>query len=70
MRVEPLRYEPLTQVARSHPAAGSAEGSHSLQMEPSTVDGVKLTVVAWTPPPLPPVPWPQPMPPDSSTVRP
>jgi hypothetical protein len=36
------------------------------------VDGVRLTVVAWTPPPLPPVPSPepQPPPPDSSTVHP
>jgi hypothetical protein len=71
MRVEPLRYERLTQTAaRSDPAAGSAEGSHLLQMEPSTVDGVKLTVIAWRPPPLPPVPAPEPLPPDSSTVRP
>ncbi len=71
MRVEPLRYEPLTQTAaRSDPAAGSAEESHLLQMEPSTVDGVKLTVVAWTPPPLPPVPSPEPLPPDSSMVHP
>lgn len=62
MRVEPLRWEPLTGVA--DPAG--PEGSHTLSMGWSAVDGVRLTWSAWTPPPLPPVPGPLPV--DSSGV--
>jgi hypothetical protein len=62
MRVEPLRWEPLTGVA--DPAG--PEGSHTLSMGWSAVDGVRLTWSAWTPPPLPPVPEPGPLPVDSS----
>ena len=51
MRVEPLRYEPLTGVVDS---PDSPEGSHELALGPRSVDGVRLTVVAWTPPSLPP----------------
>jgi hypothetical protein len=55
MRVEPLRWEPLTGVADP---PGGPEGSHTLSMGSSAVDGVRLTWVAWTPPPLPPEPAP------------
>ena len=71
MRVEPLRYEPLTQsTARHDPAAGSVEGSHVLQMSPSNVNGVRLTVIAWTPPSFPPAPPPGPLPPDTAISHP
>lgn len=69
MRVEPIRYEPLTGVADP---PGGPEGSHTLAMASSRVDGVRLTWVAWTPPPLPPEPGPgpgpDPLPVDSSGV--
>jgi hypothetical protein len=74
MRVEPVRWEPLTGVADP---PGGPEGSHTLALGSSSVDGVRLTVVAWTPPPLPPPepgpgPEPDPIPVDStgSTGRP
>ena len=70
MKVEPLRYEPLMSGVGPDPATGSAEGSHLIKMEPSNVDGVRLTVIAWTPPSLPPVPSPGPLPPDSNAVHP
>lgn len=63
MRVEPLRYEPLTGVA--DPPDGP-EGSHTLALGSSSVDGVRLSVVAWTPPPLPP---PDSLPADSAVTR-
>lgn len=50
MRVEPLRYEPLT----GRTSIGNPEGSHELSLAASDVDGVRLVVEAWTPPPLPP----------------
>jgi hypothetical protein len=59
MKVDPLRYEPLTGAV--NPPTGP-EGSHTLAMGSSAVDGVRLTWVAWTPPPLPPVPGPGPGP--------
>jgi hypothetical protein len=55
MTVEPVRYEPLTGV--TDPPGGPI-GRHTLAMRPSIVDGVRLTWVAWTPPPLPPEPEP------------
>ena len=63
MQVDPLRYDPQT--GTGDPPAGP-EGSHRLAMGSSAVDGVRLTWVAWTPPPLPPVPGPVPVPVDSS----
>jgi hypothetical protein len=55
MRVEPLRYDPLTGWDPGpEPAAGEPEGSHELTLGSTDVAGVRLTVVAWTPPPLPP----------------
>jgi hypothetical protein len=55
MRVEPLRYDPPTGVdPQPEPASGEPEGSHELTLGASDVAGVRLTVVAWTPPPLPP----------------
>jgi hypothetical protein len=50
MRVEPPNYERLTGVA--NPPNGP-EGSHSISMASSAVDGVRLTWVEWTPPPVP-----------------
>ena len=72
MRVEPVRYEPLT---GGTPGSGP-EGSHALSMATSDLDGVRLTVEGWTPPPLPPPggpPGPGPGPPvpiDSTVVHP
>ena len=67
MRVEPLRYEPLAQwIPGAEPAWPGGEGSHRIELESSTVSGVRLTVVGWTPPPLPP----EPIPVDSSTAYP
>jgi hypothetical protein len=59
MRVEPLRYDPLTGWDPGpDPAEGGAEGgpegSHELSLGSTDVAGVRLRVVAWTPPPLPP----------------
>jgi hypothetical protein len=69
MRVEPLRYEPLALWAPgSGPPPNLAEGSHTIALASSAVDGVRLTVAAWTPPPVPgpgPRPGPDPIPVDS-----
>jgi hypothetical protein len=55
MRVEPLRYDsPTGGDPPPEPASGEPEGSHELTLGSSDVAGVRLTVVAWTPPPLPP----------------
>jgi hypothetical protein len=77
MRVEPLRFvgppvpEPDTLMTPdgSDPGAGAgSEGDHTIAMVRSAVDGVRLNVVAWAPPPEP-VPGP-PVPPDSAVVDP
>ncbi len=72
MRVEPLRYEPLAQwIPGAEPVWRGGEGSHRIALGPSTVSGVRLTVIAWTPPPLPPEAGePPPIPVDSSVVHP
>jgi hypothetical protein len=55
MRVDPLRYDPATGVdPGSESAPGDPEVSHELSLGSSDVAGVRLTVVAWVPPPLPP----------------
>lgn len=61
-----------TPLMGSDPGTAGADGEHSIAMARTEVDGVRLTVVAWTPPPVPeppppgpPVPPPQPLPPDS-----
>jgi len=69
MMVEPVRWERLTGV---DPIPGRPEGNHPVAMASSGVDGVRLTWVAWTPPPMP-EPWPEPGPapgpiPGDSTV--
>jgi hypothetical protein len=51
MRVDALRYEPLTGVADP---PGGPEGSHTISLESTSVDGVRLTVTGWAPPSLPP----------------
>jgi hypothetical protein len=79
MRLEPLLVvggptpvpEGETPLTGRDPAAG-AEGEHTIAMGQSEVDGVRLTVVSWAPPPLPPpgpVP-PEPVPPDSAVASP
>jgi hypothetical protein len=66
MRVEPLRYERLTGVA--DPPTGP-EGSHTLSLGSSSVDGVRLTWETWGPPtPLRPRPGPDPVPVDSNVA--
>jgi hypothetical protein len=51
MRLEPLRYEPLALWAPgSGPPPNLAEGSHTIALAPSAVDGVRLTAAAWTAP--------------------
>jgi hypothetical protein len=62
MRVEPLNYERLTGAPARPSGSG---GSHTLAMASSRVDGVRLTWVAWSPPPMPPPPGPGPIPVDS-----
>ena len=62
MTVEPANYERLTGVAA---IPSSPDGSHPLSMASTAVDGVRLTWVAWTPPPAP---WPDPVPVDSTGV--
>ncbi len=64
MGVEPLRYYPPTGVTDP---PGGPEGSHTLSMGSSAVDGVRLTWAAWTPPPEP-GPGPDPLPVDSSAT--
>jgi hypothetical protein len=66
MRVEPLQFlgrpEPVPQTG---PLPDQPEGSHTLAMAATSIDGARLSVVAWTPPP---VPVPEPLPPDSAVV--
>jgi len=67
MRVEPLRYVwPSEPIAEGEPSPGQPEGTHTLAMAATSVDGARLSVVAWTPPPLP---VPEPLPPDSTVVE-
>ena len=66
MRAEPVHWERLTGMPDP---PGGPEGSHTLAMASSSVDGVRLIWVEWTPPPLPPEPGPGPDPiPVDSTV--
>lgn len=61
-RVEEVRYEPLMGSPGQDPVVGDGE-SHTLGLESSSVDGARLTVVAWqTPPPPEPGPGPGPDP--------
>ena len=66
MRVEPLRFvggpEPVPEAG---PSPDQPEGSHTLVMAATSIDGARLSVVAWTPPP---VPEPGPLPPDSAVA--
>ena len=65
MRVVPLRVvgppQPMPESSPSPP-----DGDHTLAMAGTGVDGVRLSVVAWTPPPLP---VPGPLPPDSTVAE-
>ena len=65
MRVEPVSYTPLM----GRTPTGVLEGSHELSLTATDVDGVRLTVEAWTPPPPVPIPGP-PVPVDSTLVEP
>jgi hypothetical protein len=54
MTVEPVRYEPLTGAADQ---PNGPQGSHTVSLGKSTVDGVRLSWKTWGPPtPLPPNP--------------
>jgi hypothetical protein len=50
MKVEPVRYGPPTGVGKS---TEQPEGTHTLAMSSTEVDGVRLTWQSWTPPPPP-----------------
>ena len=67
MRVEMLRIDPL-------PSPTPDQESHELAMGATAIDGVRLKVVEWTPPPIPvdppPAPPPGPPPVDSTGVWP
>ena len=63
MRVEMLRIDPLPS-----PGGGPAE-SHDLAMSPAEIGGVRLEVLAWTPPAPPPVDPPPGPPPGDSTAQ-
>jgi hypothetical protein len=66
MRVEPLRFEGGPEpVPQAGPLPDQPEGSHTLAMAATSIDGARLSVVAWTPPP---VPVPVPLPPDSAVA--
>ncbi len=69
MRVDAARYDPATGWdPGAEPTPGGPEGSHELGLGSSEVAGVRLRVIAWTPPPLPPgEPRPEPPPPVDST---
>jgi hypothetical protein len=55
MRVEAARYDPATGwEPGAEPTPGGPEGRYELTLGSSEVAGVRLRVVAWTPPPLPP----------------
>jgi hypothetical protein len=68
MRVEAARYDPATGWdPGGEPTPGGPEGRHELALGSSQVAGVRLRVVAWTPPPLPPGEPPGEPPPGDST---
>jgi hypothetical protein len=65
MRVEPVGViEPPGPGPEPMPASAQLDEAHAISMAATDVDGVRLTVIAWTPPPLPPVP----LPPDSTVA--
>jgi hypothetical protein len=67
IRVEPLRAVPLPEpLPEETPPPDQPEGDHAIAMTATSVDGVRLTVVGWTPPPAP---VPGPLPPDSSLAN-
>jgi hypothetical protein len=56
MRVEAMRYDPATGWdPEPEPGVGAPEGSHDISLASTEIDGVRLEVVEWVPPPLPPV---------------
>jgi hypothetical protein len=66
MRAEPLSIvRPPVPLPAPAPPPDPPQGDHALAMAASSVDGVQLRVVAWTPPPLP---VPAPLPPDSAVT--
>jgi hypothetical protein len=68
MRVEAARYDPATGWdPGAEPTPGGPEGRHELVLGSSQIAGVRLRVVAWTPPPLPPGEPPGEPPPGDST---
>jgi hypothetical protein len=83
MRLEPLAVMSgpptpapggMDTLSATDPGTG-ALGEHTIAMARSEVDGVRLTVVSWAPPPVPvpgpgPLPQPAPQPPDSAVTHP
>jgi hypothetical protein len=65
MQVDPAYYERLTSTANS---SSGPEGSHDLAMGSTSIDGVRLTWMDWTPPPVPAEP--DPIPVDSTVTHP
>jgi hypothetical protein len=66
MRAEPLQVLwPPVPIPEPAPPPDPPQDDHTLAMAASSVDGVQLRVVAWSPPPLP---VPGPLPPDSAVV--
>lgn len=65
MRVQPLPFAggPTPLMGGDPDGTG---GEHTITMASSEVDGVRLALVSWTPPPVPPAPPPGPVPPDST----
>jgi hypothetical protein len=61
MRLEPLPYVPLMEPS---PTRTPVEGSHTVALASSSVDGVRLTWESWTPPPEP---GPDPLPIDTTS---
>ena len=73
MRVEPIGVlRPPVPMPEPMPPPEQSQDDHAIAMAGTEIDGVRLTVVAWTPPPLPPEPPqpvpPEPLPPDSAVV--
>ncbi len=65
MRVEPLRaVDPPGPILEDASPPDQPEGDHTLSMAGTGVDGVRLSVVAWAPPPVP-----VPLPPDSAVAE-
>jgi len=71
MRVEPMRYDPETGWDPGpRPDSDGPRGNHDIALASTEIDGVRLEVVEWAPPSLPPVDPGGPPPVDSTGVSP